>query len=207
MMQYDGDLLLPKHYLVSPPEIKKTSGEWLARNGVSTFACSETQKFGHVTFFWNGNRSGYFDAKLETYLEVRACWCVCVVRVVCARVLCRYVTTRKCLVRLLIETPPQTHTHTHTPPPPPPPPRTPTPERSRATRCRGSVSRSRPRSSSTQSSAQGVTHPDGVGDAEARCRTGSRKRASTFSWIDFHGIARRFALPNAKVAELVDALA
>lgn len=54
-----------------PPEIQGTSGEYLSRSGVSTFACSETQKFGHVTFFWNGNRSGYFDAKLETYLEVR----------------------------------------------------------------------------------------------------------------------------------------
>jgi len=70
MMQYDGDLHLPTNYLVPPPEISKVSGEYLARNGISTFACSETQKFGHVTFFWNGNRSGYFDAKLETYLEI-----------------------------------------------------------------------------------------------------------------------------------------
>lgn len=70
MMQYDGDLLLPKNFLVPPPEISKTSGEYLVHNGLATFACSETQKFGHVTFFWNGNRSGYFDAKLETYLEV-----------------------------------------------------------------------------------------------------------------------------------------
>jgi hypothetical protein len=70
MMQYDGDLLLPANYLVPPPEIHKTSGEFLVHNGISTFACSETQKFGHVTFFWNGNRSGYFDSKLETYLEV-----------------------------------------------------------------------------------------------------------------------------------------
>lgn len=53
-----------------PPEIKGVSGEYLTQNGISTFACSETQKFGHVTFFWNGNRSGYFDQKLETYLEV-----------------------------------------------------------------------------------------------------------------------------------------
>jgi 2,3-bisphosphoglycerate-independent phosphoglycerate mutase len=30
-------------------------------------ACSETQKFGHVTYFWNGNRSGKFDDKLETW--------------------------------------------------------------------------------------------------------------------------------------------
>ena len=66
MMQYDGDLHLPAHYLVPPPAIAKTSGEWLAHNGQRTFACSETQKFGHVTFFWNGNRSGYFNDKLET---------------------------------------------------------------------------------------------------------------------------------------------
>ena len=54
----------------SASRIHNVSGEYLAKNGISTFACSETQKFGHVTFFWNGNRSGYFDAKLETYLEV-----------------------------------------------------------------------------------------------------------------------------------------
>ena len=70
IMQYDGDLKLPSHYLIPPPAITGTSGEWLAKNGLSTFACSETQKFGHVTFFWNGNRSGFFDAKLETYVEI-----------------------------------------------------------------------------------------------------------------------------------------
>jgi len=70
MMQYDGDLKLPAKFLVPPPTIDKPSGEWLAKNGLRTFACSETQKFGHVTFFWNGNRSGYFDEKLETYVEI-----------------------------------------------------------------------------------------------------------------------------------------
>jgi 2,3-bisphosphoglycerate-independent phosphoglycerate mutase len=70
MMQYDGDLLLPKHFLVRPPAIDRTLGEYLARNGVTQLACSETQKFGHVTYFWNGNRSGKFDARLETYVEV-----------------------------------------------------------------------------------------------------------------------------------------
>lgn len=70
LMQYDGDLHLPKNFLIPPPDISKTSGEWLVKNGVRTFACSETQKFGHVTFFWNGNRSGYFDEKLETYIEI-----------------------------------------------------------------------------------------------------------------------------------------
>ncbi|KAK6256529.1 hypothetical protein SCA6_017834 [Theobroma cacao] len=70
MLQYDGELKLPSHYLVSPPEIERTSGEYLVHNGVRTFACSETVKFGHVTFFWNGNRSGYFSPDMEEYVEI-----------------------------------------------------------------------------------------------------------------------------------------
>ena len=70
MMQYDGDLGIPARYLVEPPCIEGTLGEHLARAGVAQFACSETQKFGHVTYFWNGNRSGKFDEALETYVEV-----------------------------------------------------------------------------------------------------------------------------------------
>ncbi|KAK1311955.1 hypothetical protein QJS10_CPA07g01378 [Acorus calamus] len=70
MLQYDGELKLPSHYLVSPPEIERTSGEYLVHNGVRTFACSETVKFGHVTFFWNGNRSGYFNSEMEEYVEI-----------------------------------------------------------------------------------------------------------------------------------------
>ena len=51
MLQYDGDLCIPRKYLVSPP-------------------CSETQKYGHVTYFWNGNRSEKFSEELETWQEV-----------------------------------------------------------------------------------------------------------------------------------------
>ena len=68
MLQYDGDLQLPKRFLVPPPAIQNTMGEWFARSGITQFACSETQKFGHVTYFWNGNRSGKFEG--ETYQEV-----------------------------------------------------------------------------------------------------------------------------------------
>eukprot|EP00756_Hemistasia_phaeocysticola_P052214 Hpha_TRINITY_DN2741_c0_g1::TRINITY_DN2741_c0_g1_i1::g.110428::m.110428/K15633/gpmI; 2,3-bisphosphoglycerate-independent phosphoglycerate mutase len=67
MMQYDGDLQLPANYLVDAPNISKVSGEYLCKSGIRTFAVSETQKFGHVTFFWNGNRSGYINKDLETY--------------------------------------------------------------------------------------------------------------------------------------------
>lgn len=70
MMEYEGDLHIPKNYLVEPPEIKSTLGELLADAGVRQFACSETQKYGHVTYFWNGNRTGKFSDSLEEYLEI-----------------------------------------------------------------------------------------------------------------------------------------
>jgi 2,3-bisphosphoglycerate-independent phosphoglycerate mutase len=70
MLQYDGDALIPKQYLVEPPAIDRTMGEFLCAEGVKSFAISETQKFGHVTYFWNGNRSGYIDESLETYIEI-----------------------------------------------------------------------------------------------------------------------------------------
>ena len=70
MLEYDGDLHIPSNYLVNPPEITNTMGEYLANTGVSQLAISETQKYGHVTYFWNGNKSGKFDDALETYIEV-----------------------------------------------------------------------------------------------------------------------------------------
>jgi len=39
MLEYDGELKLPNHYLVEPPEIERTSGEYLVHNGIRTFAC------------------------------------------------------------------------------------------------------------------------------------------------------------------------
>jgi len=70
MLQYDGDAFIPKQYLVEPPAIDRTMGEFLCAEGVKSFAISETQKFGHVTYFWNGNKSGYIDESLETYIEI-----------------------------------------------------------------------------------------------------------------------------------------
>jgi 2,3-bisphosphoglycerate-independent phosphoglycerate mutase len=70
MLQYDGDLLIPKRFLVAPPAIKHTMGEYLCSEGITQLAIAETQKYGHVTYFWNGNRSGKFNDNLETYIEV-----------------------------------------------------------------------------------------------------------------------------------------
>ena len=70
MLEYDGDLHIPSRYLVNPPEITNTQSEYLVATKIPQLAISETQKYGHVTYFWNGNRSGKFDEELETYIEI-----------------------------------------------------------------------------------------------------------------------------------------
>jgi 2,3-bisphosphoglycerate-independent phosphoglycerate mutase len=70
IMQYDAELQIPKQYLVSPPTIDDVMGEYLAVSGVRQLAVSETQKYGHVTYFFNGNRSGKFADDLEDYVEI-----------------------------------------------------------------------------------------------------------------------------------------
>lgn len=70
MMEYDGDAHIPRNFLVEPPAIDKTIGQYLCAAGVTSYAISETQKYGHVTYFWNGNNSGYIDARFEKYDEV-----------------------------------------------------------------------------------------------------------------------------------------
>ncbi len=71
MTLYDGDTQTPKQYLLPPPAINRTMGEYLTASGVKLFALSETQKYGHVTYFWNGNRSQPFSKTLETYIEIK----------------------------------------------------------------------------------------------------------------------------------------
>ncbi|MFZ1289053.1 MAG: 2,3-bisphosphoglycerate-independent phosphoglycerate mutase [Melioribacteraceae bacterium] len=70
MMEYDGDLHIPTNYLVKPPKIERSISEYMCAEGLNTFAISETQKYGHVTYFWNGNKSGYVCKDQETYIEI-----------------------------------------------------------------------------------------------------------------------------------------
>jgi 2,3-bisphosphoglycerate-independent phosphoglycerate mutase len=75
MMEYDGDTgdtHIPPNFLVWPPAIDHTLSEYLCAEKISMFAISETQKYGHVTYFWNGNRSGYIDEQVETYTEIQS---------------------------------------------------------------------------------------------------------------------------------------
>ncbi len=62
--------MIPKNFLVQPPAIDRTLSQFICANGVTSFAVSETQKYGHVTYFWNGNNSGYVCEKLEKFVEI-----------------------------------------------------------------------------------------------------------------------------------------
>ena len=70
MLQYDADLNIPENYLLQPPVITNTLTEVLCAAGIHEYAVSETQKYGHVTYFWNGNRSGKVCEDLEVYEEI-----------------------------------------------------------------------------------------------------------------------------------------
>jgi 2,3-bisphosphoglycerate-independent phosphoglycerate mutase len=70
MLIYDNDVGIPKKALCPNPDIKNVLSEYMIASGVSMYAVSETHKYGHVTFFWNGNRSGYLNESMEKYEEV-----------------------------------------------------------------------------------------------------------------------------------------
>ncbi|HOO89254.1 MAG TPA: 2,3-bisphosphoglycerate-independent phosphoglycerate mutase [Syntrophales bacterium] len=72
ILEYDADTRMPPEYLVAPPAIDRTLSEYLSKNGVSQYAISETQKFGHVTYFWNGNNSAKFNEKLEEWVNIES---------------------------------------------------------------------------------------------------------------------------------------
>lgn len=72
IMEYDPDRKIPKRFLVEPPAIDSVLGEYLAETGLSQLAVSETQKYGHVTYFFNGNRSDKFSEQLEEYVEIKS---------------------------------------------------------------------------------------------------------------------------------------
>ena len=70
MLQYDSEVKIPEHFLTAPPNITNTLTEQLIKYNINEYAVSETQKYGHVTYFWNGNKIDKFSEELETYEKV-----------------------------------------------------------------------------------------------------------------------------------------
>ena len=70
ILQYDAELGIPKRFLCSPPKIDNVLTEWLCKHKVRQFTVTETVKFGHLTYFFNGNRATPINDKLETWKEI-----------------------------------------------------------------------------------------------------------------------------------------
>ncbi len=73
MTEYNEDLHVPAHVLVGSPEFKHTLTEYLAAKGIKQYAISETVKFGHITYYFNGNSyhvpDGEVDEEVPSYIE------------------------------------------------------------------------------------------------------------------------------------------
>lgn len=72
MMQYDEVLKIPKNYLVGAPDIDFTLTHYLIENNIKQFSISESQKFGHVTYYFNGNRKDKISEELEIWKEIES---------------------------------------------------------------------------------------------------------------------------------------
>ena len=72
LLIYDNEKMIPSKSLCPNPVINNVMTEYLLSAGVTQYAVSESHKIGHVTFFWNGNRSGYLAPNLELYEEVKS---------------------------------------------------------------------------------------------------------------------------------------
>ena len=68
LTEYNSDTHVPEHRLYQPTIIENTLNRFLGERGVTQFAVSETVKFGHITYYFNGN--SYEKAPGEEHLEI-----------------------------------------------------------------------------------------------------------------------------------------
>jgi 2,3-bisphosphoglycerate-independent phosphoglycerate mutase len=70
---YNEDLHVPEHVLVESPSFKNPLAFQLAKQGVRQYAISETAKFGHITYYFNGNShqvpEGEVEEEVKSYTE------------------------------------------------------------------------------------------------------------------------------------------
>jgi len=70
LLQYDDNLNIPRNYFIEPPRIENTISDYLSLEGINQFAIAETHKYGHVTYFWRGNRD--IKIKGEDCVEIKS---------------------------------------------------------------------------------------------------------------------------------------
>lgn len=67
MTVYDEDNDIPKNRIVGSPSVNNPFGKRILELGLKQFRLAETQKYAHVTFFFNGGYKKPLDPKMETY--------------------------------------------------------------------------------------------------------------------------------------------
>ena len=70
MMVYDEDRNLPALQIMGPTKVARPLGRRLVELGIRQFRLAETQKYAHVTFFFNGGYREPLDASLEEYILI-----------------------------------------------------------------------------------------------------------------------------------------
>ena len=70
LVKYDQGRSMPEHTLVDLDTAKSTLAELEIRNGIKRFVISESIKFGHVTFYFNGGKEGKFSDEMEEYVDL-----------------------------------------------------------------------------------------------------------------------------------------
>ncbi len=68
LTEYDSDRHIPKNILVPPVVIESPLNVFLGQNKISQLAISETVKFGHITYYFNGN--SYKKARGEEQIDI-----------------------------------------------------------------------------------------------------------------------------------------
>ena len=70
LTEYNSDTHVPEHRLVQPVKVMGTLNKFLEARGVSQLAISETVKFGHITYYFNG--CSYDKADGEEFMEIES---------------------------------------------------------------------------------------------------------------------------------------
>jgi len=72
MTQYNQDRGFPQNFITGTPVVSEPFGKRILELGLKQFRLTETQKFPHVTFFYNGGYREPLDISLENYHLIKS---------------------------------------------------------------------------------------------------------------------------------------
>ncbi|MFQ5356078.1 MAG: 2,3-bisphosphoglycerate-independent phosphoglycerate mutase [Mariprofundaceae bacterium] len=70
MMVYDEDRNIPALQIMEPTSVENPFGKRILNLGIKQFRLAETQKYAHVTFFFNGGYREPLDPDMEDYILI-----------------------------------------------------------------------------------------------------------------------------------------